>query len=125
MTRTPREVAESYWTAEASRSVEAVLAHFHVNAVFHPVAGPLFGHNEIRTFYEDMGDTFPGLKVSILNEVRSGDEAALEWEATLTDRRGTKYPIRGVNIVRIRGDKFEHVTAYFDPAQFPNPGAGE
>lgn len=73
MTRTPREVAESYWRAEASRSVEAVLAHFHQNAVFHPVASPLFGHN-----------------------CASG-----------------------------RKDKFEHVTAYFDPAQFPNPGAGE
>jgi ketosteroid isomerase-like protein len=89
------------------------------------VTGPLSGHAEIRTFYEGMGDTFPGLDVTIVHEVHSGDEAALEWEATLTDRRGKKYLIRGVNIVRVRGERFERVTAYFDPTQFPTPGADE
>ena len=125
MSGTPREVSESYWRSEESRSVDAVLAHFHEDAVFHPVAGPLSGHAEIRTFYEGMGDTFPGLDVTIVHEIRSGDEAALEWEATLTDRRGKKYPIRGVNIVCVRGEKFERVTAYYDPTQFPVPGADE
>jgi ketosteroid isomerase-like protein len=125
MSHTPREISESYWRAEESRSVDAVLAHFHEDAVFHPVTGKLSGHDEIRTFYEGMGDTFPGLEVTIVNEVRFGDEAALEWEATLIDHRGAEYPIRGVNIVRIRGDKFEHVSAYYDPTQFPTPGAGE
>ena len=125
MSRTPREVSESYWRAEESRGLEAVLAHFHEDAVFYPVTGSLSGHAEIRTFYEGMGDTYPGLAVTIVHEVRCGDEAALEWEATLTDRRGKKYPIRGVNIVRVRGDKFERVTAYFDPTQFPTPGTEE
>jgi ketosteroid isomerase-like protein len=124
MSRTPREVAESYWLAERSRSVEAVLAHFHENAVFHPVSGPLTGHAEIRTFYDGMGDTFPGLDVKIVHEVSTGDEAALEWEATLTDHDGKEYPIRGVNVVRVRDGRFEHVTAYFDPTQFPTPGGG-
>jgi ketosteroid isomerase-like protein len=122
MSATPREVAESYWRAEESRSVEAVLAHFHEDAVFHPVGGPLEGHGEIRTFYDGMGDTFPGLEVTITHEISSGDEAALEWEAVLIDREGTRFPIRGVNIVRVRDGKFEHVTAYFDPTQFPTPG---
>ena len=31
----------------------------------------------------------------------------------------------GVNLVRVREGKFEQVTAYFDPTQFPSPGAGE
>jgi ketosteroid isomerase-like protein len=123
MPPTPREVAEAYWRAEESRDVEAVLSHFHEDAVFHPVAGPLRGHDEIRTFYDGMGDTFPGLSVTIVNEVRDGDAAALEWEAVLTDHDGNDYPIRGVNIVRIRDGKFDHVAAYFDPTQFPTPGA--
>jgi ketosteroid isomerase-like protein len=117
----PREIAESYWRAEESRSVEAVLAHFHEDAVFHPVSGPLHGHDEIRTFYDGMGDTFPGLEVAITHEVRSGNEAALEWEAVLIDHDGNRFPIRGVNVVRVRDGKFEHVTAYFDPTQFPTP----
>jgi ketosteroid isomerase-like protein len=125
MSRTPREVAESYWLAEQSRSVEAVLAHFHEDAVFHPVSGPLTGHAEIRTFYDGMGDTFPGLDVRIVHEVSMDDEAALEWEATLTDRDGKQHPIRGVNVVRVRDGRFEHVTAYFDPTQVPTPGGGK
>jgi hypothetical protein len=71
MTRTPREVAESYWRAEASRSVEAVLAHFM----------------RMRSF--------------------------------------TRRPVRFLVTTAHPEDKFDHVTAYFDPAQFPNPGAGE
>jgi ketosteroid isomerase-like protein len=125
MSASPREVAESYWRAEESRNVEAVLSHFHNDAVFHPVTGPLEGVDEIRTFYDGMGDTFPGLEVSIVHEVSSGDEAALEWEAVLIDRRGVRYPIRGVNIVRVRDGKFAHVRAYYDPTQFPSPGIAE
>jgi ketosteroid isomerase-like protein len=123
MSSTPREVAESYWRAEESRDVDAVLSHFHEDAVFHPVSGPLRGHDEIRTFYDGMGDTFPGLRVSIVHEVTAGDDAALEWEAVLTDRDGTEFPIRGVNVVHVRDGRFEHVTAYFDPTQFPAPRA--
>lgn len=118
-------VAESYWRAEERRDVEAVLSHFHEDAVFHPVSGPLVGHAEIRTFYEGMGETFPGLSVEIVNEVTAGNQATLEWEAVLTDHAGVEYPIRGVNIVRVRDDKFERVTAYYDPTQFPFPAAAE
>ncbi len=121
----PRAVAESYWRAEERRDVEAVLGHFHEDAVFHPAGGPLVGHAQIRTFYDSMGDTFPGLRVAIVHEVTAGNEAALEWEATLIDRDGVEYPIRGVNLVRVRDGKFEQVTAYFDPTQFPVPGTGE
>ena len=90
MSLTPREVAESYWRAEESRDVEQVLKHFHSDATFHPVTGPLTGHAEIRTFYDGMGDTYPGLEVRIVHEISSGDEAALEWEADLIDHEGSQ-----------------------------------
>jgi limonene-1,2-epoxide hydrolase len=122
MSPTPREVAESYWKAEESRDVERVLEHFQPDATFHPVAGPLVGHDQIRTFYEGMGDTYPGLEVRIVHEVSSGDEAALEWEADLIDPGGNRIPICGANFVRVRDGKFTHVRAYFDPTSFPQPG---
>jgi ketosteroid isomerase-like protein len=125
MSPTPRAVAESYWRAEESRDIEAILAHFHEDAVFHPVAGPLRGHAEIRTFYDGMGDTFPGLEVSIVHEITSGDESCLEWEATLIDHAGARIPIRGVNVVKVRDGRFAAVRAYFDPTQFPTPGRRE
>lgn len=120
---TPRDIGESYWRAEASRDVEAVLAHFHTDATFHNPDGPLVGHDQIRTFYDGMGDEFPGLEVEVVRDITNGNEAALEWAAVLIDRDGNRFPIYGVNLVRIRGDKFEHVRAYYDPTQFPQPGS--
>jgi ketosteroid isomerase-like protein len=120
---TPREVGESYWRAEARRDIEGVLSHFHPDAVFHPVAGPLVGHDQIRTFYEGMGDDFPGLEVTVVRDITSGDEAALEWAAVLIDRDGNRFPIYGVNLVKVKDGKFTHVRAFFDPTQFPQPGS--
>jgi ketosteroid isomerase-like protein len=122
MNLTPRQVAESYWRAEESHDVERVLEHYHPDATFHPMTGPLVGHAQIRTFYDGMGDTYPGLEVRIVHEVSSGNEAALEWEADLIDRQGTRFPIRGSNFVTVRDDKFTYVRAYYDPTSFLQPG---
>ena len=87
------------------------------------MAGPLVGHDQIRTFYEGMGDEFPGLELTVVRDITSGDEAALEWAAVLIDRQGNRFPIYGVNLVNVRDGKFTHVRAYFDPTQFPQPGS--
>jgi limonene-1,2-epoxide hydrolase len=81
----------------------------------------LRGHDEIRTFYDGMGDTFPGLEVTIVDEVSNGNETALEWEAVLIDREGTRYPLRGVNVVEVDGGRIRRMRSYFDPNQFPSP----
>ncbi|MBA2316810.1 MAG: nuclear transport factor 2 family protein [Euzebyales bacterium] len=115
--KTPREVAESYWRAECERDLEAVLEHYHTDAVVQPPSGPsLRGRDEIATFYADELRDYPHLEVQIVHEVSSGDEASLEWEAVLTDHEGGRHPFRGVNIVRTRDGMFEWVRAYFDPA---------
>jgi limonene-1,2-epoxide hydrolase len=120
-TVTPRSVAEAYWRAEESQDVERILNHFHRDATFHPPAGPLVGHHEIRTFYEGMGNNYPRLYVRIVREVSSSDEAALEWEAELVDLDGNLTQICGVNVVKVREGKFTHVRAYFDPTTFQQP----
>jgi ketosteroid isomerase-like protein len=114
--KTPREVAESYWEAECERDLEATLDHYHDDAVVYPPSGPPFiGREEIARFYVDEMRDYPGLEVDIVHEIRHGDEAALEWEAVLTDHDGRRHPFRGVNIVKVRDDRFEWVRAYFDP----------
>jgi limonene-1,2-epoxide hydrolase len=118
---TPRSVAEAYWRAEESQDVDRILSHFHPDATFHPPAGPLVGHDEIRTFYEGMGQNYPRLYVRIVREVSSDDQAALEWEAELVDLDGNLTQICGVNVVKVRDGKFTHVRAYFDPATFEQP----
>lgn len=114
---TPREVAESYWAAECQRDLNAVLAHYHEDAVVQPPDGvALHGHEQIATFYAAELDEYPGLEVRIVHEVGNGEEAALEWEAVLIDRQGRRHPFRGVNVVRVRDGKFMSVRAYFDPS---------
>ncbi|MGI8874617.1 MAG: nuclear transport factor 2 family protein [Egibacteraceae bacterium] len=91
--KTPREVAESYWRAECERDLEAVLEHYHTDAVVQPPSGPsLRGRDEIATFYADELRDYPHLEVQIVHEVSSGDEASLEWEAVLTDHEGGRHP---------------------------------
>ncbi len=116
--RTPREVAEAYWTAECRRDLDSVLEFYHDDAVVYPPSGPpMTGHAEIAGFYvEEMRD-YPGLEVTITHEVSRGREASLEWEAVLTDHAGGRHPFRGVNVVRVRDGRFESVRAYFDPSQ--------
>jgi limonene-1,2-epoxide hydrolase len=118
MGATPREVAESYWRAECARDIEAVMAHYHVDAEFTPAGRLLRGHAEIRTFYEDSAARFPGLECRIVHEVANGDEAALEWEAVLIDRQGVRHPLVGVNVIRVEDGKFRSVRAYFDQSTF-------
>jgi len=115
--KTPREIAESYWRAECTRDLDAVLGHYHPDAVVYPPSGPAMqGREQIASFYVDEMRDYPGLEVDIVHEVGSGDEAALEWKAVLTDHDGVRHPFRGVNVVRVRDGMFLSVRAYFDPA---------
>ena len=72
-------------------------------------------YNATATVYDASGKDFPGLEVEIVNEFTVGDQAALEWHATLTNTKGEKFEIDGVNIIKIRDGKFQWVHAYFDP----------
>jgi ketosteroid isomerase-like protein len=115
--KTPREIAESYWAAECARDLDAVLEHYHPDAVVHPPSGPpLRGREQIASFYVDEMRDYPGLEVEIVHEIGSGEEAALEWEAVLTDHDGVRHPFRGMNVVRTGDGMLKSVRAYFDPA---------
>ncbi|CAB4661655.1 unannotated protein [freshwater metagenome] len=119
---TALEVATSYWKAECERDTEKVLAHYHHDATFCPPGQTLVGHEQIRTFYDASGADFPGLAVKIGNNFTVGDQTAIEWVATLTSVSGEVFTIKGVNIIKMRGEKFEWVHAYFDPTVLQSKG---
>lgn len=112
------EIARSYWKAEETRDVAAILAHFAVDAEW---VGPggirLSGHDEIRRFYEGTGHDFPGLQVEITAVVGDERSAALEWSAVLVDRAGTSHPCNGVNVMAGDGERITSLHAYYDRAQ--------
>ncbi|NTF44019.1 hypothetical protein A6U86_33080 [Rhizobium sp. AC27/96] len=115
-TDTPRQVAESYWRAECAHDIPAILSHYHTDAVFIPPGKRLAGHDEIKTFYEESFRRFVGLDVTVTNDLSSGDRAAIEWKAVLTDAQGKSYDLFGINVIKVRDGKFEEVRCYFDPA---------
>lgn len=114
---TPREVAESYWRAECAHDIEAVGQHYHRDAIFAPPGEYLVGWDNIRKWYEASFKQFPGLEVEIVHEISRGNEASLEWKAVLTDAAGKRFPLKGVNIIRIEDGKYREVRPYFDTSQ--------
>ena len=113
---TPRQVSESYWSAECARDLDAVLTHYHVDAWYEAPDGLRRGHDEIRQAYEASARDYPGLEVRIVGEFAGGDDrAALEFDAVLTDPRGRRFRVRGVNVVAVRDGRFVSVRSYEDP----------
>ena len=108
----PREVAESYWRAECSRDIEAILAHFHEDAELIAPGASLRGHEDIRRFYEDAIERFPGLEVTIVHGLTVGDEECLEWEAVMIDHEGGRHPQSGANVFLVSGGKFTRIRVY-------------
>jgi ketosteroid isomerase-like protein len=123
--RTPREVAESYWAAECRRDIDAVMAHYHEDAIYQDAGGLLQGHAEIRGFYEASVRDYPGLAVTILREFpRTPDESALEVYAVLIDHQGRRFEIRGLNALTVRAGKIASLRCYEDPLT-PEPPGGQ
>ena len=114
--RTPREVSESYWTAECRRDIDAVMAHYHADATYEDGGGLRRGHAEVRRAYENSARDYPGLEVEIVREFADGqDTSALEFDAVLVDHQGRRFRVRGVNVVEVRDGKFVSVRSYEDP----------
>lgn len=114
-TRTVRDLAESYWAAEARRDIDAVMEHYHPDATYQDAAGRLQGHREIRDFYRTSVETYPSLQVDIVREYSDADAAAMEFVAILWDGHGQAWTIRGVNVFRVADGQFTSVRSYEDP----------
>lgn len=112
------QLARSYWKAEETRDVAAILAHFAPDAVWRGPGGvELRGHDEIARFYVDTGRDFPGLEVEVTGVVGDERAAALEWSAVLIDAEGARHPLTGVNVMEGDGELITSLRAYYDRAQ--------
>jgi ketosteroid isomerase-like protein len=111
-------IARSYWEAEASRDVTAILTHFAPDARWQGPGGiELRGHDQIRRFYEETGRDFPGLEVEVTGVVGDERAAALEWSAVLIDGEGGRHPLVGVNVMEGDGERITLLRTYYDRAQ--------
>jgi ketosteroid isomerase-like protein len=114
--RTPLEVSESDWAVECRRDIDGIMAHYHPDGTHEVPDGLRRGHAEIRKAYEDSARDFPGLEVRIVRDLPGDDDtSAIEFDATLTGRAGTRYRVRGVNVVKVRDGKLVLARSYEDP----------
>jgi ketosteroid isomerase-like protein len=117
----PGELSESYWAAECRRDIDAVMAHYQPDASYEDAGGLRRGHAAIRAAYEQSARDYPGLEVRIIREFSYSDDCgALEFDAVLIDPAGTRFRVRGVNVVVLRDGKFSSVRSYEDEA-LPQP----
>lgn len=112
-----RELAQSYWNAEISRDLDAVMSHYHSDASFVAPGLALDGHEAIRGFYADAAALYPGLEVEIVNEITSGAQSSFEWVAVLISPEGIRHSLRGNNCVLVRDGKFAAVHSFYDTAE--------
>ncbi len=121
---TPREIVENYWTIECTRDVDAVLACYDPEARLQvPGLGTLSGHDEIRRFYQGSVDRFPELAVNVVGAFENGDRGAFEWRSVFKDHGGAIVRLKGVNVIRVRGDRLLEVHVYYDQAELDAPAA--
>jgi hypothetical protein len=93
--------------------------HYAADARFVAPGWDLTGHHEIRRYYADSAERFPGLEVEVVSDFDDGVWAAVEWRAILVDADGMRYPIRGVNLASIEGGRLKEVRAHFDLSGLP------
>ena len=109
--------AKSYWQAEADRDLDAILDHFHENAVFIAPTMTLSGRNEIRRYYEGVMENFGSVDVTVENSVEQGDQVAVEWRAVLGDGEDRRV-VLGCNVFTIVRGRFSKLRVYFNAPDF-------
>ena len=112
--RTPDEVLRSYFAAEETRDVDAIMEHFSEDAVFTSPVDVRRGLDEIRPFYEDARERFPSLKVTIRTGFDNGVEAVAEWEAVLNGPGRPELVLNGVNVAKVIDGKIVDCRSYYD-----------
>jgi len=119
---TPRQVVETYWKIECTRDVDATVQCYDPQAeLVVPGLGRLVGHEEIRRFYQASVERFPRLEVEIASALEVGDRGVFEWRSLFRDHAGVPYRSKGVNLIRVQGDRLAEVHVYYDPTDLEAP----
>lgn len=106
----------SAWQAECQHDLDALLEHFHEQAVFHPAGGaPQIGHAAIRAMTEEFYRSYPELEIDIVREWGDGEaSAAFEFRARLRGVDRERSTLDGICLVEIDDGRFTSVRYYED-----------
>ena len=127
-TRTPLEIARSYFEAVADGDTEAMIAHWDPDG-----GGYIHGMVDVtvpdtyRGWFADLFKAFPDWRFEVLDIVADDERAAVRWRATGTfdgsvrfegmEPNGARVESEGVDVLTIRDGKVASIYAYTNAAE--------
>jgi hypothetical protein len=124
--RGPRRILKSMLSFLSEGKIAAVVRGFDERFTFTDYALDLEfkDKGQLIKFLQKSRELFPDTIVEVASAFESGDHAIAEWKLTPKQRvpytsMGPQLPIslRGVSIVRIKGEKIMSWSDYYDPLQ--------
>jgi steroid delta-isomerase-like uncharacterized protein len=142
-TRTPLDVAQSYFVAVADGDVEAMIAHWDPDG-----GGYIHGMVDVtvpdtyRGWFANLFRAFPDWRFEVLDIIADEERAAVRWRATGTfdgdvrfegmEPNGARVESEGCDVVTIRDGKIASIYAYTNAADMarqlgalPATGSGQ
>ena len=131
--RTPAELARSYFAAVAARDVAAQLEHWHPEGIVDLVPlGIRRGEAEIGAFFRELYGAVPDLETIVDGIVADERHAVVQWRMSGhftggpfqgLDPTGGRIALRGVDVLEVEDGQIARNTAYYDGLEFAR-GAG-
>ncbi len=132
-TRTPGELARSYFAAVAARDAAAQLEHWHPEGIVDLVpVGIRRGEAEIGAFFRELYGAIPDLETIVDGIVADERHAVVQWRMSGhftggpfqgLDPTGGCVALRGVDVLEVEHGMIVRNTAYYDGLEFAR-GAG-
>ena len=101
-----RDAVSAYFDAIRAGDAKAWVNTFAPDAVSHDPYGtpPNEGHDELRAFFDSLGDAFQHLAMYEENVFVAGNGAAVKWRGEGVGHTGKKVTFEGIDVFEINPD---------------------
>lgn len=111
---TATERVLAYWADECRRDMASMLAHFTPDAEVLTPGGSYTGTAAIAELYQESFTAYPELVVDVTAHFVGRGAHCYEFDATLTDKDGALWGVRGVNVVTLENGLIARMRSYED-----------
>lgn len=122
-TWTPDAFARQWLEAWNSHDIDRILTYYIEDAFYEDVSNvengwavPMRGHQMIRESLVETFEEMSDLEFELVSASGAGDRVIVEWIMTGTHWREFtgRFSIRGVSVIKLKGDKIARVRDYYD-----------
>ena len=126
---TPHTFAREWLEAWNSQNIDRILTFYTADAFYEDVPSveygwgvPSRGHQMIRESLAEMFEDMSDLGFELVSASDDGDRMVVEWIMTGSHYRDYtgRFSIRGVSVIKRKGDKIASVSDYYDAYLLPS-----